>query len=86
MLSGSMHKVFLSISAKTGVAPKTDVVSADAKKVYGVVITSSPGPTPNAFSISIIASVPLATPNACLTPVNSAASFSNPFTLGPMIK
>ena len=45
---GSIFKVRGSISTKTGSAPTRLIASAVAKNVNGVVITSSPRPTPSA--------------------------------------
>ena len=50
MHSGLMLPVCRSTSAKTGVAPAWMIVFAVAQKVSGVVMTSSPGPTPAASS------------------------------------
>ena len=85
-LAGSRLKVAASISANTGVAPTSDTASAVAKKVNGLVITSSPGPMPKARSASTRASVPLATATAWRTPTQSAASASKARTLGPRMK
>ena len=49
-----------------------------AMKVLGTVITSSPGPTPDASSASQSASVPLPTPIACSQLQYAAKSSSNP--------
>ena len=49
-LSGSILRVFLSISASTGFAPTNIIALTVAAKVIGVVITSSPGPMPRASS------------------------------------
>ena len=68
ILLGSKLYVFFSISTKTGLAPKSKIVSTVAKKENGVVITSSPGFIPRLFKLSINASVPLETPTEYLTP------------------
>ena len=47
-----------------------------AMNVCGVVMTSSPGPTPAAWYDSVRASVQLLTPIACFTPQNSASRAS----------
>ena len=65
---GSMLNVRSSTSTKTGVAPTLAMASAVAKKLNGVVTTSSPGPAPRARRAMTSASVPLFTPTACLTP------------------
>ncbi len=46
----SMLQVSGSMSTNTGVAPSSTMTSAVAMKENGVVITSSPGPTPSAIS------------------------------------
>ena len=62
--AGEMLKVFGSMSTNTGVAPTLWIVPAVAKKVNGVVITSSPRPMSSARIARRIASVPLAQPIA----------------------
>ena len=59
-----MLKVTGSMSTNTGVAPTLWIVPAVAKKVNGVVMTSSPRPMSSARSASSRASVPLAQPTA----------------------
>ena len=86
MLAGSRQKLSGRMSANTGVAPAISIVSAEAKNVNGVVMTSSPGPTPSARSDRYRESVPLATPMACFTPTYSASSFSNACVFGPRTK
>src|SRR6266542_4362714 len=51
--------------------------------VNGVVITSSPGPTPWASSAACRAVVPFDVATACLTPTNAAKARSNSATRGP---
>ena len=53
-----------SMSTNTGRAPTLCTAPPVAKKVNGVVITSSPAPTSSARSASRIASVPFAQPTA----------------------
>jgi hypothetical protein len=48
--SGSTFKSPSRTSANTGVAPVWTITFAVAGQVIGVVITSSPGPTPSATS------------------------------------
>ena len=62
--SMSINQSSSRISQKTGVAPVREIDSAVAPKVNGVVITSSPSPTPNASSPRYNASVPEPTPTA----------------------
>jgi hypothetical protein len=52
------------MSAKTGRAPARQTVLAVAKKLNGVVTTSSPAPVSRAISASSSASVPDAQPTA----------------------
>ena len=59
-----MFPVTGSISANTGLAPRRTTAPAVAKKLYGVVTTSSPGPTSRAIRARISASVPEAQPIA----------------------
>ena len=68
IFAGSMHLVFGSQSTNTAVAPAIQIASAVAKKVFGCVMTSSPGPMPSAMSASQIASVPFPMPMACFMP------------------
>src|SRR5690606_26957619 len=81
----SRLKVPGSMSTKTGVAPTREIDSAVAKKVKGVVITSSPGPIPRASSVRTRASVPLATPTPWAAPQRAATSSSRACTSGPRI-
>ncbi len=55
---GSRLKLCTSISIKTGLAPSIITVFAVATKEKGVVITSSPVPTPAAWSAQCRAAVP----------------------------
>ncbi len=52
-------------SQKTGVAPQCSITFAVAGQVIGVVITSSPGPTPTASSARCSAAVPEVTASTC---------------------
>ena len=70
--SGSMFRSVSRTSAKTGVAPVWTITFAVAGQVIGVVITSSPGPTPSATSERCIAAVPEETASACFAPTYSA--------------
>ncbi len=62
--AGSRLYVSGSMSANTTEAPVWMIASAVAKKVNGVVITSSPGPISSARSVNSMAAVPDATPTA----------------------
>ena len=53
------------ISAKIGVAPTCFMHSADDTHVYGVVITSSPSPIPNASKLICNADVQELTATQC---------------------
>ncbi len=64
----SRLKVSGSMSTKTGLAPNRTMAPTVAKKVYGVVMTSSPGPISTAIKVSKMASDPDPTPTACVTP------------------
>ena len=66
--SGSMFRSESRTSAKTGVAPVWTITFAVAGHVIGVVITSSPGPTPSATRARCIAAVPDETASACFAP------------------
>ena len=59
------------------------MAEAVAINVFGVVITSSPGPIPNALKIKWRLHVPFANPAAYLVPQYSANSFSKTFTSSP---
>ena len=71
------------MSAVTGVAPLMQIPVTVGNAVRSVVITSSPGPIPQAIRAIAIASVPLATPTAKPAPRNAASSDSNAETSGP---
>ncbi len=73
-----------SISTNTGFAPSKAITSTVAKKLKGVVITSSPGPISNAISAINNASVPLETAMVCSTPTNSESKVSSSPTSGPI--
>ena len=81
--AGSIVNVTGSMSTKTGTAPTLLMDSGVAKNVNGVVMTSSPGPTPSARSPITSASVPEFTPIACFTPRYDANSLSSAPTFGP---
>ena len=66
--SGSRFMLSSSTSTNTGSAPTWLMASAVAKKVNGVVITSSPGPMPRARRAMTRASVPELQPTAWATP------------------
>src|SRR5688572_1129565 len=72
-------------SANTGVAPVCTMTLAVAGHVIGVVITSSPGPTPSASSDRCIAAVPEVTARACFAPTYSANRRSSSAAFGPVV-
>ena len=69
------------MSTNTGLAPASKIELVDAKKLKGVVMTSSPPPIPKALSATTKASVPEAHVRACFTPIAVANSFSSPSNL-----
>ena len=71
------------MSTNNGVAPRRVIEETVEKKVNGVVITASPGPTPSAINANNSASLPEATPTAYWQPRNAAISVSNWLTAGP---
>ena len=77
MVSAVMFWLSGSTSANTGTAPAVTIEDAEARKVRGVVMTSSPGPMPSAFSATSRATVPLASATAWVVPAHSAKRFSN---------
>ena len=62
--SGSRLSVSGSMSTNTGTAPSKSRTLDEATKLKGVVITSSPGPSPSARTARCKALVPLLTPTA----------------------
>ncbi len=78
-----MLYVFGSISTNTGFAQVRAMQPTVAKKVKGVVITSSPTPISKLIKLFKIASVPLETPTANLQLLIAAIFFSNSITFGP---
>ena len=71
------------MSTRTGRAPNISIGLIVAIKLYGVVITSSPSPTPAAYKAQWIAAVPLFTAKACFTPQYLAQLSSSSATFGP---
>ena len=63
--AGSMLRSPSRTSQKMGVAPQCSITFAVAGHVIGLVITSSPGPTPTASSARWSAAVPDATASTC---------------------
>ena len=85
-LAGSILYVFGLISAKTGFAPQYRAQFADAAKVIGVVITSSPSVTPAAIAAICNAAVPLLHTAAYFAPVRAHRRASSSSTLGPQVR
>ena len=85
IFAGSMLYVSGLMSTKTGFAPRRAIEPAVAKKVKGVVITSSPGPMSSDISTERMASVPLETPTANLQSDTFVIWFSSCSTFGPPI-
>src|SRR3954463_11458668 len=83
--SGSMLRSFSRTSTKTGVAPVWTMTFAVAGQVIGVVITSSPGPTPSATSDRWSAAVPEASASTCSASRKSFIRSSNKAALGPLV-
>ncbi len=71
------------MSTSTGVAPTAAIASTVAMNVFAAVMTSSPGPTPNARSASSMAARPVPTEIAWRVPMSAAYSASNCSTAGP---
>ena len=71
------------MSANTGRPPRRATAPAVAKKVNGVVTTSSPGRSSSAISSTSRASVPELSPMAWPTPAARATSASSASTSGP---
>src|SRR5882672_7075219 len=84
--SGEILKVPGSISTNTGRAPTRAIVPAVAKKVYGLVKTSSPAPMSSAIRAISRASVPDEMPMPNLQPEYAAVAASSVFTSGPRMK
>jgi len=82
----SMLNVSGSMSTNTGLAHVRAMHPAVAKNVYGVVMTSSPGPIPSVIRAHRRASVPLETPTAAAQPLYLAIASSICFTCGPLMK
>jgi hypothetical protein len=60
-----MLRVARSTSTKTGTAPVSFTATTGGIPTLATVMTSSPAPTPSAWSAILMASVPLATPMPC---------------------
>src|SRR5580658_1727650 len=82
---GSRFSVSAETSANTGVAPWYKMQLAVAQKVRGVVIASSPGPSPAAKAAPCNAAVPELKLTACRAPTQAANRSSNSPTFGPVV-
>ena len=74
------------MSANTGRAPQYSAQFADAANVIGVVMTSSPAPTPAARQAMCSAAVPLLQSTAYFAPVTSQSFFSASSIAGPQVR
>src|SRR5262249_13256239 len=83
---GSMLKVAGSISTNTGFAPTRAIEPAVATKLKGVVMTSSPAPTPAAIKARTSASEPEAQETANFALNSFAYSSSRALTSAPKMK
>src|SRR6478735_5814114 len=81
--AGSRQNVSGSMSANTGIAPLTSAQTAEADIVYGLQMTSSPGPTPAAVTAALSAEVAEFMAIACLAPTRAAQAASRLRTRGP---
>ena len=81
--AGSRSSVTGSTSQKTGIAPSYSRQLAEATKLNGLVITSSPGPQPSARTPRCRAAVPEETATASSTPSQAAKSRSKRSSTGP---
>src|SRR6188508_3258392 len=83
--TGLMLRVSGSTSTSTGVAPTWWMTPTVAENVRGVVMTSSPGPTPRVARAVCRAAVQELTPRAAGAPTRAANSDSNRWDLGPVV-
>jgi hypothetical protein len=74
------------MSTNTGRARSNSRQLADAMKLNGVVMTSSPSPIPSARTIRCRADVPLLTATPCATPATAANPASNSGKRGPKLR
>src|SRR5690349_22306162 len=86
MRLGSRFSVALLMSTNTGLAPTYKMQFAEATKLNGEVITSSPAPTPRAIRHKCKAAVPLLTPTAKREPTDAATADSNSSSFGPQLR
>src|ERR1019366_6058561 len=82
---GSMFSVSGETSANTGVAPWYKMQLAVAQNVIGVVMASSPGPSPAANAAPCKAPVPELNQPARRAPPHAANRSSNSPTFGPVV-
>src|SRR4051812_33198398 len=72
-------------SQKIGVAPQCSITLAVAGQVIGLVMTSSPGPTPTASRARWSAAVPEVTASTCSASRYSAMRSSSSAAFGPVV-
>ena len=82
---GSMLRSLSRTSQKTGVAPQCSITLAVAGHVIGLVITSSPGPTPSARRARCSAAVPDASASTCSASRYAAIRSSSSAARGPVV-
>src|SRR5205085_5931978 len=83
--AGSTFRSESRTSAKTGFAPAWTITFAVAGQVIGLVITSSPGPTPSASSARWSAAVPDESATTCRAPRYAAKRSSSSAVRGPVV-
>src|SRR5216117_2881027 len=83
--AGERLSVSGSTSTSTGRAPTCSITLTEAVNVSGVVITSSPGPTPSVASAVCRPAVQELSASALGAPRCSAKSASKRFVLGPVV-
>src|SRR5918992_1486109 len=83
--SGSMLRSESRTSTNTGAAPQWTTTFAVAGQVIGLVITSSPGPTPRATSDRCSAAVPEDTASTCSTSRYWESRCSSSAARGPVV-
>jgi hypothetical protein len=83
--SRSMLRVTGSMSTSTGVAPTSRITLAVATQVSGVLITSSPGPTPARRSATSSVAVPELKARTGRPPQIAESAASKACTFGPLV-
>jgi hypothetical protein len=85
IFAGSMLRVAGSTSANTGVAPTSRITLAVATQVSGVVMTSSPGPTPASRRATSSVAVPELKARTVRPPQWAESAASKACTFGPLV-